>query len=260
MSPEPQDPAPRDPEPFEAEPFDVEPFGAEPFGPELFGPEPLERGRPSTETAEPRRPAVPAAVRRRSRSAVARSAAGDRGLLVLLGTVLAAVGVLVALVAAGVFGAGRAERPLLDPVVVDALRAQPLLWRVVAIAGGVALALLGLAWAARSVRPETRPDLRLESTPGTSIVIGAAAAADAVATTAAGLPGVGRARARLVGSEAAPALRVTLWLADDADVRAVLHGLHDDVLATVRSALGLTALPVAVRLELDRPQRHPRVA
>ena len=35
--------------------------------------------------------------------------------------------------------------------------------------------------------------------------------------------GRGRARARLVGSAAAPALRVTLWLADDADVRAVLR-------------------------------------
>jgi hypothetical protein len=204
--------------------------------------------------------AVPMAVRRRSRSAVARASGGDRGLLVLIGVVLLVVGVLVALLAAGVFGAGRAERPLLDPVVVDALRAQPLLWRVVAIAGGVVLALLGLVWAARSVRPEARPDLRLESPAGTSIVVSAAAAAEAVATTATGLPGVGRAKARLVGSDTAPALRVTLWLADDADVRAVLRGLHDDVLGTARDALGLAVLPVAVRLELDRPHRHPRVS
>ena len=36
----------------------------------------------------------------------------------------------------------------------------------------------------------------------------------------------------LVGAAAAPALRVTLWLADDADVRAVLARLHGEVLAT----------------------------
>jgi hypothetical protein len=55
-------------------------------------------------------------------------------------------------------------------------------------------------------------------------------------------------------------MRVTLWLADDADVRAVLQRLHDEVLATARSALDLSALPVAVRLELERPQPTPRVA
>lgn len=201
----------------------------------------------------------PATLRRRSRSAVARSLGGDRGLLILLGLVLLASGVLVALLAHGVFGAARAGRPVLDPVIVDALRAQPLLWRGVAIAAGVLLALLGLTWAARSVRPERRPDVRIDAEPGTSIVVSSSAAAEAVAAQAGTLPGVRRARARLVGSEAAPALRVTLWLADDADVRAVLRGLHDDVLTTARSALDLAALPVAVRLELDRPQRYPRV-
>lgn len=203
---------------------------------------------------------VPPAVRRRARAAVARSASGDRWLLMLLGLVLVAAGVLVALLGYGVFGAGRASRPLLDPMIVDALRARPLLWRSVAIACGVVLAVLGLGWAARSLRPERRPDLVLDGGADTSIVVTAAAAAEAVAGQAGGLPGVGRARARLVGSDAAPALRVTLWLTDDADVRAVLRGLHGEVLATARSSLGLAALPVAVRLELDRPHSTPRVA
>lgn len=51
---------------------------------------------------------------RRSRAAVARSAAGDRTLVVLSGLVLLAVGVLVVLLGAGVFGSNRAQRPLFD--------------------------------------------------------------------------------------------------------------------------------------------------
>jgi hypothetical protein len=202
----------------------------------------------------------PATLRRRSRSAVARSASGDRWTTVVLGVLLLAAGVLVALLSYGVFGAARAGRPLLDPMIVDALRAQPLLSRVIAIAAGVVLVLLGLTWAARSVRPEPRPDIALDGGPDTVITVSSAAIADAVAGQAGELPGVGRARARLVGPDAAPALRLTLWLADDADVREVLRRLDEQVLATARSSLGLAALPVAVRLELERTQPHPRVA
>lgn len=203
---------------------------------------------------------APARLRRRSRSAVARSAGGDRAAFVLVGLVLLAGGVLVALLSYGVFGTGRSGRPLLDPMIVDALRAQPLVARIVAVVAGVALAMVGLVWAANSVRPERRPDLLVDGGPDTSIVVSSAAAADAVATQAGGLPGVGRARARLVGAESDPALRVTLWLADDADVRDVLARLERQVLATARESLGLAALPVAVRLELHRAQPTSRVA
>ena len=50
-------------------------------------------------------------VSRRSRAAVARSAAGDRTLVLLSGLVLLAVGVLVVLLGAGIFGVNRAQRP-----------------------------------------------------------------------------------------------------------------------------------------------------
>ena len=53
----------------------------------------------------------------------------------LIGLVLLLVGVGVALLSYGVFGAARAGRPLLDPIMVDTVAAQPLLWRVVAIVG-----------------------------------------------------------------------------------------------------------------------------
>lgn len=201
-----------------------------------------------------------ARLRRRSRSAVARSATGDRWLLVLIGLVLLAVGVGVTLLYYGVFGSSRAARPMLDPIIVVTVATNPVLWRVIAIAGGIVLALLGLAWVARSVRPEPRPDIVLDGGPNTTILVSSGAAAEAVATQAATLPSVARARARMVGSTAAPALRVTLWLTDDADVRAVLHRLDEEVLATVCSALDLSVLPMAVRLEVERPHPAPRVA
>ena len=199
-------------------------------------------------------------LRRRARSAVARSAGGDRSRLVLLGLVLLTAGVLVALLGHGVLGADRAGRPLLDPVVVDLLRAEPLVARAVAIAAGVVLLVLGLTWTARSLRPERRPDLVLDRGPGTALTVSSAAAAEALATQAGALPGVGRTRARLVGSEEAPAVRLTLWLADDADVRDVLDRLADQVLASARESLGLAALPVAVRLEVEPATTGPRVA
>ncbi len=199
-------------------------------------------------------------LRRRSRSAVARSAGSDRWLAVLIGLVLLVAGFGVTLLSYGVFGTARAGRPLLDPIMVATVAANPLLWRVVATVGGVALAVFGLVWVARSVRPEPRPDVVLDGGADTTILVTSAAAGEAVASQAATLPGVARARARLVGTAGAPALRVTLWLTDDADVRAVLRRLHEEVVATALSAFDLTALPVAVRLELERPQPTPRVA
>jgi hypothetical protein len=209
-------------------------------------------------------------LRRRATAAIARSIAGERTLAVVFGFLLLAAGGLVTLLSYGVFGTGRASRPLLDPMIIEALDAQPLVTRLVAIGGGLLLAVLGLVWAAHALRPERRPDLVLDrGVPGrgapeggtdTSIVVSAAAAAEAVAAQAAALPGVGRARARLVGTEAAPAVRVTLWLADDADVRDVLARLDTEVLATARASLGLADLPAAVRLELDHLQPSPRVA
>lgn len=214
--------------------------------------------------AGPPEPAGPVAppreLRRRSRSAVARSAGRDRSLAVLIGLVLLAAGVLVALLSYGVFGALRAGRPLLDPVIVDVLRANPLVARIAAIAAGVVLAVLGLIWAARALRPERRPDLVLDAGPDTEIVVSAGAAAEAIAAEAGGLTGVGRARVRLVGPRDSPALRITLWLTEDAHVGDVLARLDSQVLATARDSLGIAVLPVAVRVELDAGPVAPRVA
>ena len=203
---------------------------------------------------------APRSTVRVARRAVARPEGGDRAGVFLLGLVLLLAGTGAALLGYGVLGAGRAARPLLDPLIVDALRDQALLWRCVTLAAGVLLVVLGLVWAARSVRPERRPDLLLERDEGSSLLVTAGAAADAVADRAAGLRGVARARARLVGREAAPACRLTVWVTDDADVAEVVRRLEAETVAEARVGLGLAHLPVAVRVELDSASRAPRVA
>ncbi len=207
-------------------------------------------------------PAAPAPrAARSSRRAVARSAGGSRWGITLLGLVLLAVGVLTVLLTLGVFGENRPQRPLLDPMVVEFLAANQLAARIVAIVAGLLLLVLGLVWAVRSLRPERRPDLVLDGGPGTDIRVSSSAAADAVAEGASGLSGVARARARMVGSASAPAVRATVWVSDDADVGDICRRLDGEVLAEVRGALGLAAIPVAVRLELDSSsQKKPRVA
>jgi hypothetical protein len=108
--------------------------------------------KPDPATPDPNVPQTrraDARLRRRSRSAVARSAAGDRWLVTLIGLVLLTAGVGVTLLSYGVFGTARAGRPLLDPIIVDTVAADPVLWRAIAIAGGIVLAVLGLAWVAR---------------------------------------------------------------------------------------------------------------
>ncbi|MFC5994881.1 alkaline shock response membrane anchor protein AmaP [Pseudonocardia hispaniensis] len=202
---------------------------------------------------------APAGVRRRSRRALARSTAGDRWLVALAGLLLLVAGTLTALLSYGVFGTGRSDRPLLDPVVVDTLRAHPLPARLVALGVGVLLTVLGVALAVRSLRPERRPDLMLDADPGTAVVIRSAAAAEAVTGAAAALPGVARARTRLVGAPRVPAMRLTLWLEQDADVTEVCRRLELDVLTEARTCLGVADLPVGVRLELDSSSGTPRV-
>jgi hypothetical protein len=199
-------------------------------------------------------------VSRRSRAAVARSAAGDRTLVVLSGLVLLALGVLVVLLGAGVFGSNRAQRPLFDPVVTGWVgqNVDPTRW--IAIAAGIVLLVVGLIWAVRSLRPEPRPDVLLSETPGERLTVDHSAIADAVRHDAEAIDGVSRARVRMVGTERRPALRMSLWLVEGTDVRDVWADIDGRVLARARQAFSVDALPTAVRLELDaKASQSPRV-
>ncbi len=193
---------------------------------------------------------------RRSHAAVARSARLDRTLLTLLALLLLAGGVVALLVGTGVLGADRARRPVLDPIAVDFLRSYLLYARIAAIVLGVLLVAVGLWWALRSLRPEPKPDLVLDDSAAGELTVTSSALADAIKADAISVQGVERARARLVGNEDDPALRLTLWLQQGADLRAVWEGLDQQVLSRARQALGLSRLPTAIRLELDAAERQ----
>ena len=192
----------------------------------------------------------------RSSSAVARSAGTDRTLTTLLALVALAGGVVVLLVGTGVFGSARADRSLVDPIAIDLLRANRSLALVLAIVAGLLLVLLGLLWALRSLRPESKPDLVLDHSRGTGLTVSSGAIAEAVRADAETVPGVERARVRLVGDTDNPALRITLWLRQGSDVRDIWNDLDTRVLSRARGALGVERLPAAVRIELDAAEGY----
>ncbi|MEJ2853010.1 MULTISPECIES: alkaline shock response membrane anchor protein AmaP [unclassified Saccharothrix] len=142
----------------------------------------------------------------------------------------------------------RVDRPLPD---LDLLRPYLLWVRIGALVLGVLAVVVGLRWAWRALTPERHPDLYLED----GLTVTSDALAQAVATDALQVTGVAAARVKVIGD---PALRVSLTLRQGADVRRVWQDL-DGVLTRARDALGLPALPAAVRLDLAaRAKRRVR--
>lgn len=186
-----------------------------------------------------------------ARKATARAAGAQRTLIGLIGLLGLAAGVAALVIGSGLLGAARAARPMLDPVVLDTVRAHPAFTRALAIAAGVVLLVLGLVWTARAVKPERRPNLLLDPSPDGRLEVSASAIADALRADAETIDGVSRARARMVGTTATPALRLNLWLEDGTDVRDVYHDLHTRILARARDSLDVESLPTAIRIELD---------
>ncbi|HEY2059268.1 MAG TPA: alkaline shock response membrane anchor protein AmaP [Amycolatopsis sp.] len=186
-----------------------------------------------------------------ARRALGRSYGAERTLTLIIGLVAVLAGAAALMVGLGWLGRFRAHRSLVDPMAVRWLGDHALYARIGALVLGVLLLVLGLWWFFRSLRPEPRPDLQLDQTPGAELTVTSAAIAGAVQADAEDIAGVTRARARAVGTKAEPALRVTLWLSEDTDVRRVWSDLDTYVLTRARESLGLDVLPTAVRLELD---------
>jgi hypothetical protein len=101
------------------------------------------------------------------------------------------------------------------------------------------------------LRPEPKPDLVLDQSRGTGLTVSSGAIAEAVRADTETVPGVDRARVRLVGDTDNPALRITLWLRQGSDVRDIWNDLDTRVLSRARDTLGVERLPAAVRIELD---------
>ncbi|MFE2751921.1 alkaline shock response membrane anchor protein AmaP [Actinosynnema sp. NPDC059335] len=140
------------------------------------------------------------------------------------------------------------DRPVLDPVVLDWARRHLLPVRLGLLALGVLAVVLGLWWAWRAIRPERHPDVLLDD-----VVVTAKALAAAVRADAEQVAGVTGAKVAVVGT---PALRLRLTLRHGADLARAWRELDDRVLARARAALGVEALPTAVRLELAKRERH----
>ncbi|AXB43471.1 alkaline shock response membrane anchor protein AmaP [Amycolatopsis albispora] len=183
--------------------------------------------------------------------ALARSYGAERTLTSIVGLLALAGGVVVLVVGQGWLGTFRAQRPVLDPIAVDWLGREPVLAKVAAIVLGVVLLVFGLWWFFRSLRPEGRPDLELDRTPGQELTVTAAAISGAVRADAEAVEGVSRARVRAVGDASSPALRMEISLREGADLKTVWHELDARVLTRARESLGVDTLPTAVRIDLD---------
>ncbi|ASR35500.1 hypothetical protein BAY61_11365 [Prauserella marina] len=186
-----------------------------------------------------------------SAKALGRSYRTERTVTFTTGLLALLLGAAVLVVGLGWFGTYRARRPVLDPMAVDWLRQQqPTLVRIVVIVAGVAMLVLGLWWCARSLRPERHPDIELDRVQGHRLVVSSSAITEAVRADAEAIDGVTKAKVRAVGSRRHPALRLHVWLREGSDPRQVWARIDDDVLGRARTALGVTVLPTAIRLEL----------
>jgi hypothetical protein len=188
---------------------------------------------------------------RQSSAVPARSSAGDRTLVSLIGLLLFAAGVFALVTAQGWLGADRAGRTVVGPAAVHGISAHPLRVLVGGILVGLALLALGLAWFARSVRPQRSPDLMLDTDPDFRVLLTSRALCEAVRADCERLSGVNRARVRTLGSTEWPAMRMNLWLDEGTDLRAVWSEMEGGVLPRLRQSVEGQRLPVGVRVELD---------
>ncbi|WP_156754345.1 alkaline shock response membrane anchor protein AmaP [Actinokineospora pegani] len=189
-------------------------------------------------------------------AALARSYRTERVVITLVGVLALALGVLALVVGAGWVGSFRALRPVLDPIAMQTLGDWPNLARGVAIAAGVLLAVLGVLLVLRTLRPERHPDLALDESVGSGLVVTAGAIAEAISADAEQVSGVDRARATVVGDPETPALRLSVWLAEGARVKDVWRELDASVLTRARESLGVESLPTAVRVEMGAAERQ----
>lgn len=173
----------------------------------------------------------------------------DRFLLLLLGLLLTAAGVVGLLVGFGVFGTALRNRPVLDNLVGRFFGDNGLwLWPVIAVAG-LLLGYLALRWLIAQLRPTGVGSLPLEPRSGTGHTdLLAAAVTDAVTDEIGGYRGVAGVSARLVGDELDPELRLRVQLDSRADIAGLRQRIETGAIMRVRQALDGPQLPV--RLDL----------
>lgn len=171
----------------------------------------------------------------------------NRGLLGLLGVLLAAAGGLVIAAHLGAFG--RISR---DSSLVPGTEEPPRWVFYLAIAGAVVLALAALRWlAAQFTRLPKRTVWQLgEAGEQGRTQLGSSTAAEPVVADVETYDGVRSATARLSGSALAPDLHLLVSTDPDADLTALRTQILGHAVPRLRTALDLTAIAVTVEFRI----------
>jgi len=173
----------------------------------------------------------------------------NRTLLLLVGSLAAAAGILGLLLGLGAFGDSARHRAVFDSLVGrflgrDGVWAWPVLGLV-----GLVLAYLGLRWLLAQLRSDRAGDLDLEPDRGRGRTeLSSTAATQALTREVAGYRGVTAAHARLLGDPRHPDLVLAVSLDDRASVPDVRAAVETRALARFRAALDIPDLQV--RLDL----------
>lgn len=184
----------------------------------------------------------------------------NRVLLILLGLVCVAGGILILLVSYRVFGTSTARQPLLRPATREFVdRNHGWFWLAVA-AGSVVIGLLALRWLlsqlslARVGALDVDPDRSLGET-----LVSTGGLSEAVEDEVNSYRGVEHASARFFGASARPHLRLDVSLAETADPGAVRTRVESEALANVVQATGRHDLISLVRLDIAEQRRREPV-
>ena len=113
------------------------------------------------------------------------------------------------------------------------------------------VALLSLWWLLAQLRIGTADQVAVPDVADIPVRLRGGALAQAVADEAEQIPGVSRARVRILGRPRRPRARIALTLAPGAAPGPVLHELAVGPLANARTAAGLVALPAEARLRVE---------
>jgi hypothetical protein len=172
---------------------------------------------------------------------------GDRVILVSLGLLLTAAGVVALLVGAGLFGDGAADRAMLDPAARRFAAHHGWFWPVVAAGCGL-VALLALGWLAHLFRVDRIRAFAVTEDALGEVRVPATALTDAVVDDLAEVAGVAGATAELRGRREPATLELAVTVERGTDVPAVLDAVCGPVLSRARGAVDRPDLRAQVRV------------
>lgn len=170
--------------------------------------------------------------------------------LTLLGLVLLVVGGTGLALGLGAFGGGRSSQPVLSDRTRHFASDHGWYWPVVAAVAFV-LALLGLLWLLRQGRSHRIRGLSMEPDDGAGTTsLSSKAVSDALEDEIEEYPGVGRARARVMGSDKRPKLLLNVAYGERADLAELRSRIAGDAVPRMCGALERDSLPAIVKLRL----------